>query len=198
MPTTGTNAGVFARVKPHPDSLVLYSTDNDGVRKGPFTIGASAGWLHTLLALRHTHLSLRSDDCEGAPRGRSRGRLLELCVSSASAVYAAPSYSSACLPPPPIADAAGVAYSVLTDYRVGGLVIDNYRTSLPLKKGLSSSAAFCVCVLPALPLRPSRTRMTCHPPQACRAGVQPGLRPQDDRARGDEHGVPRRGACVSL
>jgi hypothetical protein len=44
------------------------------------------------------------------------------------------------------ADGAGVAYSILTDYRVGGLVIDNYRTTLPLKKGLSSSAAICVLV----------------------------------------------------
>ena len=34
----GTNAGVFAKVSPHPDSLVLYSTDNDDVRQGPFTI----------------------------------------------------------------------------------------------------------------------------------------------------------------
>ena len=42
--------------------------------------------------------------------------------------------------------AAGVAYKILTDYRVGGLVIDNYKTTLPLKKGLSSSAAYCVLV----------------------------------------------------
>lgn len=27
---------------------------------------------------------------------------------------------------------------------VGGLLLDNFATSLPLKKGLSSSAAFCV------------------------------------------------------
>ena len=40
--------------------------------------------------------------------------------------------------------AAGVAYQVLTHYRVRGLVIHNYRTDLPIKKGLSSSAAICV------------------------------------------------------
>ena len=34
--------------------------------------------------------------------------------------------------------AAGVAYQVLTHYRVRGLEIDNYRTTLPIKKGLSS------------------------------------------------------------
>lgn len=39
---------------------------------------------------------------------------------------------------------AGVAYQVLTNYHVRGLVIHNYRTDLPVKKGLSSSAAICV------------------------------------------------------
>ena len=39
---------------------------------------------------------------------------------------------------------AGVAYQVLTHYQVRGLVVDNYRTDLPIKKGLSSSAAICV------------------------------------------------------
>ena len=41
---------------------------------------------------------------------------------------------------------AGVAYQVLTHYRVGGLEINNYKTDLPVKKGLSSSAALCVLV----------------------------------------------------
>ncbi len=39
---------------------------------------------------------------------------------------------------------AGVAYQVLTHNTVKGLVIDNYVTDLPVKKGLSSSAAVCV------------------------------------------------------
>ncbi len=39
---------------------------------------------------------------------------------------------------------AGVAYQILINYHVRGLVIDNVRTDLPLKKGLSSSAAICV------------------------------------------------------
>lgn len=42
--------------------------------------------------------------------------------------------------------AAGVAYQILTNYRVQGLQIDNYLTDLPVKKGLSSSAAICVLV----------------------------------------------------
>jgi len=39
---------------------------------------------------------------------------------------------------------AGVAYQMLVNYHVRGLVIDNYKTDLPIKKGLSSSAAICV------------------------------------------------------
>lgn len=42
--------------------------------------------------------------------------------------------------------AAGVAYQLLTHYRVRGIVIDNDRTDLPVRKGLSSSAAVCVLV----------------------------------------------------
>jgi len=39
---------------------------------------------------------------------------------------------------------AGVAYQVLINYHVRGLVIHNYKTDLPIKKGLSSSAAISV------------------------------------------------------
>ena len=41
---------------------------------------------------------------------------------------------------------AGVAYQALSHYNVGGIEIDNYKSDLPLKKGLSSSAATCVLV----------------------------------------------------
>ena len=39
---------------------------------------------------------------------------------------------------------AGVAYQMLTHHHVRGLVINNYETDLPIRKGLSSSAAICV------------------------------------------------------
>jgi len=39
---------------------------------------------------------------------------------------------------------AGVAYQALTNYHVRGLALHNYKTDLPIKKGLSSSAAICV------------------------------------------------------
>ncbi len=42
--------------------------------------------------------------------------------------------------------AAGVAYQVLVHHRVRGLEIDNDLTDLPVRKGLSSSAAVCVLV----------------------------------------------------
>ena len=42
--------------------------------------------------------------------------------------------------------AAGVAAYMLDFYGISGLEIDNYKTTLPVKKGLSSSAAFCVLV----------------------------------------------------
>ncbi|HDQ46278.1 MAG TPA: GHMP kinase [bacterium] len=42
--------------------------------------------------------------------------------------------------------AAGVAYQILTHYQVQGLEIHNFKTDLPIKKGLSSSAAICVLV----------------------------------------------------
>ena len=42
--------------------------------------------------------------------------------------------------------AAGVAFTMLTYYQIKGLEIDNYMTTLPVQKGLSSSACFCVLV----------------------------------------------------
>lgn len=42
--------------------------------------------------------------------------------------------------------AAGVACEVATHFAVGGLEVDNYLTTLPIGKGLSSSAAVCVTV----------------------------------------------------
>jgi UTP-glucose-1-phosphate uridylyltransferase/mevalonate kinase len=42
--------------------------------------------------------------------------------------------------------AAGVVYTILTYYHVDGVEIDNYLTTMPVKKGLSSSAALCVLV----------------------------------------------------
>lgn len=42
--------------------------------------------------------------------------------------------------------AAGVAYQVRQRFGVDGIQVDNHRTDLPVRKGLSSSAAVCVLV----------------------------------------------------
>jgi len=42
---------------------------------------------------------------------------------------------------------AGVVYHLLQEYpQIGGLEIDNYSSTLPIKKGLSSSASICVLI----------------------------------------------------
>lgn len=93
----GTNQGIYADVEPHPDSLVLTSTTNDGITHGPYTIPMQP---QALLA--------------EAEKGGFWSYI------------------------------AGVAYQILTHYHVRGLVLNNYQTDLPVKKGLSSSAAICV------------------------------------------------------
>ncbi|MBL7114464.1 MAG: GHMP kinase [Kiritimatiellae bacterium] len=95
----GTNQGIHAEVKPHPNKLILRCTLENGERRGPYEIDMD------------------------------RDALLEVAEQGGFLSYA-----------------AGVAYQVLTHYRVRGLEIDNYLTDLPVKKGLSSSAAICVLV----------------------------------------------------
>ncbi len=93
----GTDQGIYAEVEPHPTSLILSSTTQDGVIHGPYEIPMQ-------------------------PKA-----LLEEAEGGGFWSYI-----------------AGVAYQGLTNYHVRGLVINNYMTDLPVKKGLSSSAAICV------------------------------------------------------
>lgn len=44
---------------------------------------------------------------------------------------------------------AGTLHEIISDYPIPGLELDCYRMDLPLKKGLSSSAAICVLVVQA-------------------------------------------------
>lgn len=96
---SGTNQGAYARVKAHPDSLVIHSTLTDGSRP------------------------------ESCKLPMDRDALLNVAEEGGFYSYA-----------------AGVAYTMLTYYQIKGLEIDNYLTDLPVKKGLSSSACFCVLV----------------------------------------------------
>ncbi len=95
---SGTNQGIYASVKPHPQQLIVHTNLDDG-RKITLTLG-----MEKFILLQEAE----------------RGGFF--------------SY------------AAGVAYQFLTYFQVGGLEIDNYLTDLPIKKGLSSSAAICVLV----------------------------------------------------
>ncbi|MEI6514644.1 MAG: sugar phosphate nucleotidyltransferase [bacterium] len=96
---TGTNQGIHAEVKPHPNKLIVRATLGDGTPFGPYEIPMD------------------------------RDSLLAEAQKGGFFSYA-----------------AGVAYQVLTHYRVRGLELNNTLTDLPIKKGLSSSAAVCVLV----------------------------------------------------
>ncbi len=93
----GTDQGITARVKAHPDALVLTATTPGGDLRGPQTFSMDPGGL-----------------LETARRGGFWSYV------------------------------AGTAYQIISRYAVGGLVIDNYQTDLPIQKGLASSAAICV------------------------------------------------------
>jgi UTP-glucose-1-phosphate uridylyltransferase/mevalonate kinase len=93
----GTDQGIHAEVRPHPNALRLTATMPGGEVRGPYQLPME------------------------------RQALLEEAQRGGFWSYV-----------------AGVAYQALTHYQVRGLVIDNYRTDLPIKKGLSSSAAICV------------------------------------------------------
>ena len=95
----GTDQGIYAKVAPHPEALVLTATTPAGERLGPREIPME-------------------------PEA-----LLETAQQGGFWSYV-----------------AGVAYQAIVHHRVGGLVIENYKTDLPIKKGLSSSAAICVLV----------------------------------------------------
>ncbi len=94
---SGTDQGIYAKVAPHPDALVLTSTTPDGTVHGPYELPL---------------------DPE---------KLREIARPGGFWSYM-----------------AGVAYQAVTHHAVGGLIIENYHTSLPVKKGLSSSAAITV------------------------------------------------------
>ncbi|WP_088243329.1 mevalonate kinase family protein [Calothrix rhizosoleniae] len=98
---TGTNQGLYARIKPHSDHFIFRTLLQDGTEK--------------VLTLPMKKQLLLAEI--------KRGEFF--------------SY------------AAGVVYQLLTHFDIGGLEIDNYFTDLPIKKGLSSSAATCVLVAKA-------------------------------------------------
>ena len=96
---TGTNQGLYAEIKPHPNKLIFKSSpDKNGLRE---------------------IFEIQMD----------KNKLLSIAEKGGYFSYI-----------------AGVTYQILTHYHVQGIEIDNYLTDLPIKKGLSSSAAISVLI----------------------------------------------------
>lgn len=119
----------------HTDWAGSYRRINAELEKGYTIISGTNHGLHAEVKPHPTKLILHSSLSDGTRENRieipmERNALLKEAQAGEFFSYA-----------------AGVAYQVMTNYRVRGLEIDNYMTDLPIKKGLSSSAAICVLVV---------------------------------------------------
>jgi len=118
----------------HSDWAGGYRRINADIEKGHALIAGTNQGVYAEVKPHPTRLIIRASLDDGSHKGpfelpMNRQALLEEAARGGFFSYA-----------------AGVAYQVLTHYRVRGLEIDNYLTDLPVKKGLSSSAAVCVLV----------------------------------------------------
>ncbi len=118
----------------HSDWAGSYRRINGALEKGYTIITGTNQGLHAEVKSHPSKLIFRSTLSDGTPFGpfevpMDRDALLEEAQKGGFFSYA-----------------AGVAYQVLTHYRVRGMEINNTLTDLPIKKGLSSSAAACVLV----------------------------------------------------
>jgi UTP-glucose-1-phosphate uridylyltransferase/mevalonate kinase len=116
----------------HSDWAGGYRRINVDVEKGYTLICGTNQGIHAEVEPHPTALVLTSTTNEGETRGPQEIPLEPRALLEEARRGGFFSY------------AAGVAYQVLTHYRVRGLAICNYRTDLPMKKGLSSSAAISV------------------------------------------------------
>lgn len=118
----------------HSDWAGVYRRINSQVTPGNVVICGTNQGIHARSKIHDTHLVIRSCLSEEA-----EPELLNISMDKDELKAMAESDSIFCY-------AAGVAYYMLEFYGVAGIEIDNYKTTLPVKKGLSSSAAFCVLV----------------------------------------------------
>ncbi len=116
----------------HSDWAGAYRRLNSAIARGVCLITGTNQGLYAEVAPHPTHLVVTAD-LGGPERVGPRELPMEAVALRAEAEGGGP-----------FAYIAGVAYQLLTHYRVGGLVLDNTRTDLPVKKGLASSAAACV------------------------------------------------------
>ena len=118
----------------HSDWAGSYRRINAGIEKGYTIIAGTNQGIYADVKSHPSKLIMRSTTDGGKHEGpfeisMDRSALLEEAEKGGFFSYA-----------------AGVAYQILTHYHVRGLEIDNFKTDLPIKKGLSSSAAICVLV----------------------------------------------------
>jgi len=118
----------------HSDWAGGYRTNNPDILPGRCIVSGTTHGVHAKVYQNPGSFHVRSVDQHGNLLGSfscdmDADKLLEIARVGSMFSYA-----------------AGVAYNIITRYNVGGLIIDNYLTTLPVKKGLSSSAAICVLV----------------------------------------------------
>ena len=118
----------------HSDWAGGHRRTNVSIEPGMAIIAGTNQGIHAAVKEHPTHLVMRAALNDGSRTKKfsvqmERGALLKVAQEGGFFSYA-----------------AGVAYQIMTHYRVRGLEIDNTLTDLPVKKGLSSSAALCVLV----------------------------------------------------
>ncbi|MBW4619518.1 MAG: hypothetical protein KME17_09185 [Cyanosarcina radialis HA8281-LM2] len=128
----GTNQGIYAEVKPHSKELII--TASMGDRKKSVSSFSFPGEANPKSMVRQAHQPIQNPKSIDSTR-----QTLTLPMNPEVLLTEAQKGGF-------FSYVAGVAYQILTHYRVDGVEIDNYLTDLPIQKGLSSSAAICVLV----------------------------------------------------
>jgi len=116
----------------HSDWAGGYRRTNAQIQKGRCILTGTNQGIHAEVRPHPTHLVITAD--LGGPERVGPG---EIPMDPEALLREAQAGG-------PFSYVAGVAYQILMHHHVGGLVIDNDRTDLPVAKGLASSAAISV------------------------------------------------------
>ncbi|OUL18291.1 GHMP kinase [Nostoc sp. RF31YmG] len=118
----------------HSDWAGEYRKINPEIEKGYTLIVGTNQGIYPSVKVNYTELIIRASLCDGGHYEPFRLPMESNTLKSVAQEGGFFSY------------AAGTAYQFLIHYGVGGLEVNNYLTDLPIQKGLSSSAAFCVLI----------------------------------------------------